>query len=73
MEKKDEVIRLSPFELDGELMIDVRYWRTTKKGPRPTNKGIEVNFRHVPQMIACFQKIWAQQNAEKAKETASRT
>jgi len=69
MENKEN-IQLSPFEIDGKLMVDVRYWRITKKGPRPTQKGIEVEFRLIPQMISCFQKIWAKQHAEQAKEAA---
>jgi len=71
METKEN-IQLSPFEIDGKLMVDVRYWRITKKGPRPTNKGIEVDFKLIPQMISCFQRIWEKQNAEQAKQAAIR-
>ena len=67
---KDQSIRLSPFEVDGTPMIDIRYWRNTAKGPRPTKKFIVMEEKLIPQMIIALQRVFQQQNAERARETS---
>ncbi len=68
---KNEELRLSPFELEGKTMVDVRYWKQTPDGPKPTNKGIYVEQKMVTRLIWALQKITRSNDAWEAKMAAS--
>ncbi len=54
---KPEWIKLSPFELDGVQMLDIRYWRETSLGPRPTKKGIVIKQALNTRLIGALQRV----------------
>ncbi len=69
-EDKQEHLRIYPFDLDGQEMLDIRFWRNTLKGPRPTRRGIGIKQNSIVQLIVGLQRIHAQINSEAAKKEA---
>lgn len=69
-EDKNEKVRLHRFELEGEPMLDIRFWRIRKSGPKPTARGIAIKQALVTDMIVALQKIRSQINSEQAREEA---
>ncbi len=70
MEANNETIKLIPFDLEGEAMLDIRFWRATKKGPRPTKRGIVIRQKTIARLIYGLQLVRAQLSADEAKEEA---
>jgi len=66
----EESIRLNRFTLDDVDMIDMRFWRETKNGPRPTKKGIVFDQRMLIRLIIALQKVSQRVNSEMAREEA---
>jgi hypothetical protein len=67
----DDMIRLSPFELKGEKMVDLRWWNNTAKGPMPTKRGFAIPQRMVTRLIWGLQKFHANTSSEDARDTAA--
>ncbi len=65
-----EFIRLSQFTVEGKPMLDVRWWKEAKSGPKPTKNAIEVPMRLVTRLIAGLQTQHARFSAQEAKEPA---
>ncbi len=66
-----ETIRLSPFLLDGKDHVDIRYWKWTRNGPRPTKKGIAISRAEIIQMIVSLQRVNSAYNSDDAKKEAA--
>jgi len=66
----EELIKLIPFELDGKKMLDVRFWRKTKRGPRATRRGIEIEQSMIAPLIYGLQKVRSQISSDAAREEA---
>lgn len=64
-------VRFSRFALDGEEMLDIRVWKFTKAGPRPTKEGLAVQVAMIPRLIMNFQTVWRTSSAEAAKQKAA--
>ncbi len=69
-EDNNEIIRLSRFTLEGENMVDIRFWKQGKTGPRPTKRGIAIKQKMIVRMIIAMQKIHAQVGADEARQEA---
>ncbi len=69
-EYKQERVRLNRFDLDGEPMLDIRFWKITKLGPRPTKRGVAIKQVLITDMIVALQKVRSQINSEEAREEA---
>lgn len=67
---KSELIKLLPFELEGVDMIDIRFWKKTTAGPRPTKRGIAVREKMLVPLIVGLQRVLSQVSSEAAKEEA---
>lgn len=63
-------VKFSRFELDGIQMLDIRVWKYTKAGPRPTKEGISVEVAMLPRMISNCQMVWSKANSEDARNEA---
>lgn len=69
-EDRGEILKLLPFQLEGEEMLDIRFWKKTKAGPRPTHRGIAIKQTMIVGMIVGLQKVRSQINSEESKKTA---
>ena len=65
-----KTIRISLFKLDGNDMVDIRYWRNTLRGPRATSKAIEIDQRLLTRLIHELQKAHAGYSSLAAKSEA---
>jgi hypothetical protein len=68
MNQSNEIIRLTPFELNGKRMVDMRWWKNTAKGPHPTKRGIAMDQSMVTRLIWGLQKYHAKYSSEEARE-----
>lgn len=68
--KPHEYIRLSQFTLEGRPMLDIRWWKETKRGPQPTRNAVEIQMRMVTRLITALQNQHAKFSALEAKEPA---
>ncbi len=66
-----ETIRLSPFLLEEKEYVDIRYWRWTRNGPRPTKKGIAIHRSEIIHLIRALQKVGAALNGDDARKEAA--
>lgn len=66
----NEMVRIHPFILDDVDMLDIRFWKSTKRGPRPTSKGIAIKRSMIIQLIMGLQRVNSQMNSEEAQEEA---
>ena len=66
-----EELRLARFEVDGLPMVDVRYWRETRLGPRPTKKGIAIEQKIVTRLIAALIKMHESYSHDGARRPAN--
>ncbi len=72
-EDLEEIVRICPFTLDGIDMLDIRFWKATKAGPRPTKRGIAIKACMSVKMIVAIQRIMAKNSSDQARlETAIR-
>jgi hypothetical protein len=74
-EDKQERVRLNRFDLeeaDGVFipMLDIRFWKNTKTGPKPTKRGVAIKQSLITDMIVALQKVRSQINSEQAREEA---
>lgn len=66
----EEQILLNRFELDGKPMVDIRYWKKTKVGMRPTKKGIVIEQKMVTRLVWALHKIHENHNLEQTGQLA---
>lgn len=66
-----EGIRLHRFDIEGVAMVDIRYWKETRLGPRATKKGIEVDQRLVTKLIEALQSMHQAHNRDEARKPAN--
>ena len=67
--RKDiETIRYSPFLLEGKEMIDMRYWRWTRNGPKPTAQKIMFERSYLPLLIVGMQRLFRNLSSEEARQ-----
>ena len=68
-----QIIRLSPFLLEGKEHVDIRYWKCTNNGPRPTKKGMAIKRYELINLIIALQRVNAAFNSDDArrKETVN--
>lgn len=64
-------VKFSRFDLEGVEMLDIRVWKYTKAGPRPTKEGISVEVAMLPRVIMNCQKVWSTSSSEAARKEAS--
>lgn len=69
-EEKQERVRINRFDLEGEDMLDIRFWRITRTGPKPTKRGIAIKQILITDMIVALQKVRSQINSEEARQEA---
>ncbi len=67
-----ETLRIIPYAADGLDMLDVRIWKNTKKGPRPTKNGFVIRELFLTRMIAAMQGVHRQRSRELAEKTAAK-
>jgi hypothetical protein len=67
----NEQIRLSPFKLEGKAMVDIRWWKDTAKGPRPTKRFVAIPQHMVTRLISGLQQFHARHNSDAAREPAA--
>ncbi len=70
MNEYGETMKLNRFELEGRPMVDMRWWKDTNVGLRPTKKGIVIEQRMVTQMIEALWKMHESFNSEEARKPA---
>jgi hypothetical protein len=69
-EDMNETLRLSPFEVDGVGMLDMRWWKNAESGPKPTRLAIAIKQSTITRLIWALQKVHAQIESEAAKKEA---
>lgn len=69
-EDQNETIRLNRFLLEEEEMLDIRFYRNTKNGPKPTNRGIAIKQGMMTKLIWALQNVRSEIQSEAAKKEA---
>lgn len=70
MSKYKETLRVSPYEIDGKTMFDLRYWKHTPTGLQQTNKAIQFDRKLLTRLIWALQTVHTNLNEQEAKEAA---
>lgn len=69
-EDRNEHIRIYPFDIDGEELVDIRFWKNTPSGPKATKLGIAIKQSTVIKMIVALQRVHDQISSEAAHKEA---
>jgi hypothetical protein len=70
MPRYKETLRVTPYDIAGKTMIDIRYWKDTPMGPRQTDKSVQVDRKLLTRLIWALQVANSRLDSSEAKEAA---